>query len=722
LRRADLLSISAFAAVSLLWFLPLIDHPGGVLFWRGGAFSDLLISHWPNAEYLRRSLTSWGQLPLWNATVLSGAPLAADPLAGLWYPPNWLAAILPPAVAYNVLIYAHLLLASIGTWRLARRLGASNHGAIIAGLAFGASPKLVGHAGLGHMGLIFAVSWTPWVLLSMLAATKAHTASTRKRIRFAMLAGCSTGLVFLADPRWYPPILLLSAAFVGWRIAHSQSQSGRFRKAQSDPAGSTETAGSTSDRIRPAARAALGRFSGSLLVGIFGSLGTAAVLALPLAELLDLSTRIQLTAVESSAFSLPISRLPEVFASDLATWPEWQLYPGIVILLLAVLGVARRGPGRWFWMSLAVIGLLVSLGDATPVHGLLRLVLPGFAQLRVPPRALFVTGFALSILAAFGFDRIDRRALRTVGLLLLVTIAGFGLASWLGSSVEQRLAQMVPWIFAAAFASIATLWAGAASGRPLIVGLVLILAVDLGVVNFSTLEARSKDSDPTAEIAGQLIAGQQRTFSPSYSIPQPGAAEHGLELADGINPIQLAGYREYMAQAASFDGATYSVTLPPFPATPRDDWGFEPDAQRLGLLGVSLIVSAYPLDSAELELLQVTEGQYFYANPQAMPRAWIESPDGIQPVEALSWSPNSIEIQTVHPGRLVLSELDYPGWVAKIDGEQVEIDPYRGILRSVELPQGPHEIEFRFKPATVLVGAIVTSLTLMALGTLWIRK
>jgi hypothetical protein len=89
LGRSRLFLFSAFCLLPpvLLWRLTL--HPTGIAFAPQAAFSDLLISHLPNAQYVHDSLTQFGQLPLWQTRILSGQPFAADPLAGLWYPPNW---------------------------------------------------------------------------------------------------------------------------------------------------------------------------------------------------------------------------------------------------------------------------------------------------------------------------------------------------------------------------------------------------------------------------------------------------------------------------------------------------------------------------------------------------------------------------------------------------------------------------------------------------------
>src|SRR5258708_444378 len=86
------------------------------------AYSDAVVSHWPAALYLQQSI-QMGQWPLWRDLLMSGQPFAANPLNKVWYPPQWLALLLPAALHLNVLTWFHLLLAGLGAWRLGLRLG-----------------------------------------------------------------------------------------------------------------------------------------------------------------------------------------------------------------------------------------------------------------------------------------------------------------------------------------------------------------------------------------------------------------------------------------------------------------------------------------------------------------------------------------------------------------------------------------------------------------------
>ena len=89
------------------------------------------------------------------------------------------------------------------------------------------------------------------------------------------------------------------------------------------------------------------------------------------------------------------------------------------------------------------------------------------------------------------------------------------------------------------------------------------------------------------------------------------------------------------------------------------------------------------------------------------------------PAEILDWTPNRVVVSVTGPGRLVLSEIHYPGWRAELDGERVEIAAAYDVLRAVDLPPGDHEVVFSFHAWTVLSGSGLTLLTLLALG--WLR-
>src|SRR5207244_3286618 len=83
--------------------------------------SDLMTSHWPTALLLQRTFAQEHRLPLWNPYYGGGQPLAADPLAALFYPPTHLVHFLSLRDYYLVLIMGHLVFAGLGMLLLASR-------------------------------------------------------------------------------------------------------------------------------------------------------------------------------------------------------------------------------------------------------------------------------------------------------------------------------------------------------------------------------------------------------------------------------------------------------------------------------------------------------------------------------------------------------------------------------------------------------------------------
>ncbi len=64
-------------------------------------------------------------------------------------------------------------------------------------------------------------------------------------------------------------------------------------------------------------------------------------------------------------------------------------------------------------------------------------------------------------------------------------------------------------------------------------------------------------------------------------------------------------------------------------------------------------------------------------------------------------------------GWLVLSDVNYPGWTAEVDGQPAPLYTAYYILRAVPLPPGLHRVHFVFRPASVLVGSLVSGISLL---------
>jgi hypothetical protein len=649
-------------------------------------FSDISIAHEPYTFFLGQAILEDHQIPLWNPTIFSGAPFFANPLSGLYYPPGWLALILPLPLGFNLLVLIHLLWGGLGAYGLLREEGLLPEAAVLGGLAFAALPKLFAHYGAGHLTLLYAVPWTPWLLWA-----EARAAKETARPGWAQ-PGLFLALTFLADVRW---AFLAGLLWLGFAV---------------------KVRANWAHLARQTALAAL----------------LAAPLALPLLEFTRLTTRANLSSGDIFTFSLPPERLLGLFIPDFGGFHEYALYSGEFILALALVGLAAKSlrVRVRFWWLVAGLSLLFSLGSATPLFAGLAW-LPGFNLLRVPSRALFLFGLSIAVLAAYALDGIlkalpavERRSAN----LALVALAGLtaGLAGLIAAA-GGRLAFNLVW--GGGVVVLAALWVGLGINQRLnrsawLFFLFVFTMLDLGVFDRQAFTPRSVQTVQAEGLpAARFLEGQPgvfRVYSPSYSLPQQTAARAGLELADGVDPLQLRAYVAFMGPASGVPETGYSVTLPSYangvPAV--DNAAYHPDPQRLGLLNVRYIASAFNLDDPNLKLMGNLDGTRIYENRMAYPRAWVQAgpdlsistgPQAVQPASILSLTPNRILIQVpdLPPSgeyTLVTSEIAYPGWRVWVDGKPAQILAVDGLLRAVRIQGGAHQVVFSFLPLSLFTG------------------
>jgi hypothetical protein len=268
-------------------------------------------------------------------------------------------------------------------------------------------------------------------------------------------------------------------------------------------------------------------------------------------------------------------------------------------------------------------------------------------------------------------------------------------------------------------------------------------------------EAFADGHGPAAWLSDQ--SGRFRAYSPSYSVPQHVAQQFQLQLADGIDPLQLRRYVMFMQRATGLGEWGYSVTLPAFPGVKQDEdirtalQDVQPDAALLGLLNVKYINAAFPIHNDDL-VERVRFGSTFvYENQRALPRAFLvpkidvaDSPEAasawlgthdvatsavveglpfaiefpVNPGNAdiVAWASDHIEVHATGPGWLVLSEIIAPDWVATIDGEAADIFATDLTLRGVFVPWGDHVITFDYQPRRVYAGIVISLLSVAAVS------
>jgi hypothetical protein len=105
---------------------------------------------------------------------------------------------------------------------------------------------------------------------------------------------------------------------------------------------------------------------------------------------------------------------------------------------------------------------------------------------------------------------------------------------------------------------------------------------------------------------------------------------------------------------------------------------------------------------------------------EQVPDPLPEASSGEEEVRLVGFSPRWVAVEATlnAPGVLVLSEVQYPGWVAGVNGEPAPSLRAYGLLRAVSLPAGHSRVEWRFEPVVPLLGLFLSVLTLLVVGSL----
>ncbi len=102
---------------------------------------------------------------------------------------------------------------------------------------------------------------------------------------------------------------------------------------------------------------------------------------------------------------------------------ERRLFPGVIALTLAVVGVVGLDRRRVTLIIAGAVGFIVSLGFNTPLYEPLRTILFPYRGLRAPARASILVFLAVAGLAAYGYARLTRGQSRAVTALAAAALS-----------------------------------------------------------------------------------------------------------------------------------------------------------------------------------------------------------------------------------------------------------------------------------------------------------
>lgn len=579
-------------------------RPQSLPFVPGAQFSDAAVSHWPAALRLRQAVFEKHTFPFWQDTILGGGPFAANPLNKTAYPLQWLALIFQPAPHINLMILLHLLLAGWGMWRWARILGIDDSAAVFSGLAYAFAPKILAHIGAGHVDLLYALAWWPWLMAGVYRLVHAD----RLSMRLTLQAGLLAALVVLSDVRLSLFALTLALAYGGVEIAKLR-------------------------RWRVAWR--------SVPVGALLVLLTLSV-TIPLLLWQPYMNRASMTLADAGVFSLEGGQFVGLLLPPHSGNPETMIYLGLPVLLLAGIALVSAPRKHAFWWVVLIVAALYALGQNGPLWPLLVKVFPFLLWFRVPSRAWFVVVLAGSLLAGYGLQSVMRtiERLREQGELPRLALKRLAIAGGMGASlfcggftlamlsdlpITIGIGEIVVGLLLG-FVLLLGFYQRLSSSR-LAVTLTVVLFLDVAWTGAQWLEWRGPEqwlTQQNALVAALKSDNPGRIYSPNYALEQQVAAANGLRLFYGVDPFQLTGIADAIAQGSGVPVTAYSVVLPPLA---QDDENVDPDealriANRnarpdtaiLVQWDVSHVVATYPVDDDRLSLLDSVGDVYVYRN------------------------------------------------------------------------------------------------------------
>ena len=640
--------VSLGLASALYFVLALVYFAKALLPGRLVYGTDYLAGGYITYDFAARQIGS-GELPSWIPHIFGGLPFFANP-GSTFHPIHLLASLLlPTAKVLPVVLTAQVTAAGIGSYLLARELGARTWVAFVGGLSYEFTGVVLSWVYAGHDGRIIVATLAPLVLALL------HMGLRTGRVPFFAGAGAALGVALLSfqiQNAWY--LLVSATALAIFTLFRSRRELGRR------------------ELVRRAGLA-------TLAVGIGFAL--AAINFLPFSSYVAASPRggddgrgyAYATSFSSTPGDLLGMAVPEQVGSSVtdpasgeAMFPTYTgpngfklhtEYVGALALLLLFAGAwCARGDPYWrFFAVLAAFALSMALGKSTPLYQLYHAVLPGLHRFRAPDLAFYIAALSLNVMGAITLERLarlrnDARANDVKALNPFFAIAGAlvvgALAGALWAPSRAVPAPAAPGVSSAMgwirFA-IATGALGAVLGSWLLrrlgprhtaAALAVVVVLDTWSIGrrFFFLAPPAVASLASDEVVHFLQKQPQPSRTWVLPIPAPYRAgssflmHFGIEQVGGEHAVPLQRYLEVFGTSKQQRVDWHNVIAGSALVEDRNHVpGLELQLRRslLDAASVQWIVSRIPLDAPGLREAFRGDHAIIYENPTAMKRAYL---------------------------------------------------------------------------------------------------
>ncbi|MDO8487444.1 MAG: YfhO family protein [Candidatus Curtissbacteria bacterium] len=670
-----------------------------------------------------------GNFPLWNPYNFSGQPLSANIQSAPFQITNILFLVLPFKIAWSIQIILPEILLGVFIYFYLRF-----------GLNLSIIPSVFGGFIAPFTG--FFVAWMTW-------GTVVTTAM------WLPLILLSIEQIFKKSPLWII-ILILS---VSQTIFSGHWQTALY-----------VLGASTVYIIFKIAQFKDYKRLGEVVFALIVSVLITGVQILPAFEFLKYSARGLDQAFTSGRqdWFLPPQHLIQMIAPDFfgnpATGNYWGIWNygefvsfiGIVPLFLVILAFFKRNRGTYFFIFLAVTSLVLALPN--PISKIPYLLnLPQISSMQ-PSRIIFLLDFSLIILAAFGLEfllkekkikKILFSALPIIFISIVLALApllakgffpninGIDPISISSRNVVMPLFTSILLLLIIFVKKITT------KKHYLVLIIFLITAFELfrfsyKFTPFSKLSWVFPQTKTLTYLGSQekpfrIITTDRRILHPNSS------AAYGIESIDGYDPLYLLKYAKFISalQSNSVQSAVSSYNRI---ITPQ-----KIESNLTNLLNVKYILTFNEFKNPDFVKVFEEGETKTYLNKKSLPRAFFvssvekQSTDAgelaklldknfdiasqatskdfsfprqvlIGQVKINSYSDSSITLKTSldKEAPLVLTNINYPGWKAEIDGKETKINEVDFMFQSALIPAGEHIVDFKYKPQSFYNGLYLT--------------
>lgn len=714
---AALTAVAAGATLFLGWRFSATPPALGTVF-----PYDLLFYYAPVLERAAARLAA-GELPLWNPAWCSGMPLLATLQVAALYPPTWLALVLPLTAAIPAGLALHGVGGGLGMAFLCRALGASLLASALASVLF-VFALLLGQSFWPPQ--VATLAWLPWI-----AAASERVLRDGRWLAWVGLT-LAVALQLLAG---FPQFVLYTSYLVAFR--------GALVLARELAAG----------RLAP--RAAALRAGAAAAAFALGA-GLAAVQLVPTLELAGESLRaaplpaaeLQYRTGERTLALRELLRNAVDPAPKLVSFGYGRGTGYLGALTLVCIAAAAVAPGRraesLAWLAFGGVAGLLSFGPDGPGAPLYALytALPTGRTFRDPERLRALTLVAAVVLAAYGFDAL-RAALRGRGGRVVLLASGAVALLLLAASPLQAAWRLGLPLLALLLASSRPALAPACA-----VALLAIVALDLGLATEHAGSLRGLPVDWARQLHsrdGRLTlpdavgrtfvtrAGEGRLATPSFDPMLPLApldAARRIACYEPLAPRPWATLQRRMNRGGPLHGILDSAGAAAFPTLydatsttliveTREQPGGAvraepiPNPDTLPRAYLAFAARVAPAEASLLRLLDPAadlRSAVEVESPVGLP---ARAPDGtaLQPAEIVVDEPERVVVraEATAPALLVLTDTYFPGWEATVDGVPAPIVRANGAHRAIAIAPGAHEVELRYRPASLRRGALVSA-------------